>query len=73
MAKNSTHQVVVGNIGIVCDTSDENEAASVFDEYVRLSKAKYGRVANEPVILMEVFEGGTVHIVNEYTPQKENE
>ena len=45
-------KVIVGNIGMVIETSDEATARWTFDEYVKLSKEEYGRCTGEPVTLM---------------------
>lgn len=44
-------EVVVGNIGTVYDGSNGFEATKEYNQYVRLSKDNYGRVAGESVIL----------------------
>lgn len=45
------YSVVVGNIGAVYDGYDYDEAKQHYDAYVGLSKAHYGRAADESVVL----------------------
>lgn len=47
-----SYVVNVGNLGNVCDTEDFESAKLHFEEYVRLSKSGYGRVAGECVIIL---------------------
>lgn len=42
----------VGNLGNVCETEDFENAKLHFEEYVKLSKAGYGRVAGECVVIL---------------------
>ncbi len=50
------YQVIVGNIGTVCDTDSLVEAKHTFREYVRQSEKGYGRSAGEPVTIMDSNE-----------------
>lgn len=59
-----TYELIVGNIGTVYRGSLETTARKEFNEYVRLSKAGYGRVAGEPVTL---FKDG--EIIKEHAPE----
>ena len=68
MRLHTDYAVVVGNIGTVYEGSGMLFASRVFDEYVLLSKALYGRVSNEPVTM---FANGS--IVAEYQPENHNE
>lgn len=45
-------KVIVGNIGVVIETADEQTARWTFDEYVKLSNEPYGRCTGEPVTFM---------------------
>ena len=56
------YQVIVGNIGTVCDTNCPIEANTAWGEYRRQSLSGYGRAAHEDVtklrdgeIVMEHF------------------
>ena len=46
-------QVVVGNIGQVCDESNAMKAWATYQAYIAISKAKHGRGAGEPVTLFD--------------------
>ena len=48
--------VIVGNVGQVHEGSVKAEAVRIYKEYVSLSKAKYGRVSQEPVTLFADHE-----------------
>ena len=55
----SNHQILVGNIGIACDTASAKEARSAFNEYVSQSKTSYGRAGGENVTWLkngEIFK-----------------
>lgn len=43
------YQVLVGNIGTVYEGNKFFEANKVYNDYVRLSKQKFGRAAGEDV------------------------
>ena len=58
------YEVTVGNIGTVYRGALETTARTEFNEYVRLSKAGFGRVAGEPVTL---FKDG--EIIKEHAPE----
>jgi len=47
------YQVIVGNIGTVCDTDDLAEATGEYEEYARFSRNGIGRSSGEPVTLFE--------------------
>ena len=49
-------QVVVGNIGHVYDGSNYMQARACYADYVKQSKAGYGRAAGEPVTLFHKGE-----------------
>jgi hypothetical protein len=46
------YQVIVGNVGTVCDTNRHSLAVAEFDAYVKQSKAGHGRAAGEMVSFM---------------------
>lgn len=46
------YQVIVGNIGTVYSGNTEQTACDIFDEYVKMSQAPYGRASGESVTLM---------------------
>jgi hypothetical protein len=50
------YQVIVGNIGTVYDDDDDQEALSIYIEYVKMSKDGYGRAGGEDVTLFEFGE-----------------
>ena len=52
----SKFEVYVGNIGMVYDGNNKEEAKKVFVEYVEQSTMKYGRASNEDVTLFEEGE-----------------
>ena len=55
----SKHQILVGNIGIACDTASAKEARSAFNEYISQSKSDYGRAGGETVTWLkngEIFK-----------------
>jgi hypothetical protein len=56
-------ELIVGNLGTVYSGTDGFHAIVDFNEYVKMSKDGYGRVAGEPVTL---FKNGEVH--KEYEP-----
>ena len=56
-------EVIVGNIGCVYRTSNRRDAADRYKQYVKQSKAGYGRAAGEPVTL---FTDGELE--KEHTP-----
>jgi len=45
------YTVVVGNIGTVLETNNEEEAFETYREYVEMSKDNYGRAAGEDVVV----------------------
>lgn len=47
------YQVIVGNIGIVCDTDDLADAIDKYEDYVLYSGHCFGRASGEPVTLFE--------------------
>jgi len=47
------YELIVGNIGTVYRGPLETTARMEFNEYVRLSKAGYGRVSGEPVTMFK--------------------
>lgn len=47
------YQIIVSNIGQVCDTDIEESAESVFFHYVGQSRNKIGRAAGESVTMIE--------------------
>jgi hypothetical protein len=51
MSKKNLYTVNVGNIGNI-DCVNHTEAKQTFTEYVKQSKAGYGRAGNEPVALL---------------------
>ena len=59
-------EVIVGNIGTVYAGTNGFDALSLYNTYLGLSKRAYGRVANEPVVLVKDEE---VH--KEYVPCQE--
>jgi hypothetical protein len=61
-------QVVVGNIGHVYDGSNYTQARAVYNQYVKLSRANYGRASGEPVTLFHRDE-----IRAEYFPPSRGE
>lgn len=48
------YTVVVGNIGQVYEGNSPILARCTYREYVELSKAKYGRISQEPVTLFHL-------------------
>jgi len=50
--------LVVGNVGTFRYGSNGFEAVKDYNDYVKMSKANYGRVAGESVIL---FKNGEIH------------
>jgi len=46
------YEVIAVNIGTVYDGTDQAKAQEAFDDYIRLSKAGYGRVGGEDVIML---------------------
>lgn len=50
--KTTDYTVVVGNVGRVVDTTDEEVARKTYEEYVGLSKQGNGRCAGEGVVMM---------------------
>jgi hypothetical protein len=46
------YEVIVGNIGLVCDTDNRSVANNVFDEYVDSSKNGRGKAFNEEVTML---------------------
>ena len=49
MPEEKRHTVIVGNIGMVYDGTDANEAIENYLEYASQSRRNYGRAAGEPV------------------------
>lgn len=47
------YQVIVGNIGTVCDTDDRADAIDEYEDYVLFSEQGHGRASGEPVTLFE--------------------
>jgi hypothetical protein len=47
------YEVYVGNIGMVYNGDNEEDARLAFDDYVLQSTAGYGRASDEDVTLME--------------------
>jgi YgiT-type zinc finger domain-containing protein len=47
------YQVIVGNIGEVCDHNDEEMAHLTYEEYVSQSKMESGKASGEAVTLIE--------------------
>ncbi len=47
------YQVIVGNIGTTYTGDDYHEALRQYGEYKRQSKARYGRCAGEPVVILQ--------------------
>ena len=58
------YQVIVGNMGSVCDTDSERIAKNHYRDYVAQSTADHGRASGEPVTLMHDGEP-----VQEFRPQ----
>lgn len=52
IAKMPNCEVIVGNLGIVYDGNDAEDAQREFDEYVRMSKTGRGRAGGEGVVLL---------------------
>lgn len=52
-----TFEVIVGNIGTVYSGNSAKEAASAYNDYVRMSKGNVGRAAGEEVTM---FKGGDI-------------
>lgn len=48
----TTHEIIVGNIGAVYVGGEWSSAMATFNEYVRASKAKFGRASGENVTWM---------------------
>lgn len=48
-----TYEVIVGNLGLVHNSEDEEAAQRAWRDYAELSASGYGRVANEPVTLLK--------------------
>lgn len=46
------YQVIVGNIGTICDTNDKSEAAMEYEICVSQSKSSVGRIGGEDVTMM---------------------
>jgi len=44
--------VICENIGHVCTGSNKEKANKIFNDYVEMSKKKYGRASQENVVLM---------------------
>lgn len=67
-------QVLVGNIGMVYEGGDIDEANRVFSDYVELSKSEYGRAGGEQVILFcDADDRGYMDVEAEYCPDDEGE
>jgi hypothetical protein len=45
-------QLIVGNIGTVCDTSCPRTVVQEYKEYIDLSNREFGRASGEDVTLM---------------------
>lgn len=45
--------VIVGNVGIVYEGKDENEATTTYREYVQQSDSGHGRAGGEPVAILK--------------------
>lgn len=48
----TTHQIIVGNVGTVCTTTDNDLAFKEFDAWTKKAKQSVGRAASEPVTWM---------------------
>ncbi len=67
-------QVFVGNIGMVFEGKDAEEARDVYDRYVESSKAPYGRASGEPVTMFCESGGqGLFDVEKEYYPEEYDE
>jgi hypothetical protein len=70
------YQVIVGNIGTVCNDTDKNVAQIIYHDYVRMSKlCETGRVSGEAVTLMEDGEPiedhlGWRHLFENYSEEE---
>jgi len=64
------YQVVVGNIGHVLDSDNGREAMRTYREYIRQSKAEYGRASGEPVTLFADGEIRAEYFAPKYPPSK---
>ena len=51
------YQVMVSNIGTVCDTDERGEALDSYIEYMRASRDGYGKTGGESVVL---FNNGEI-------------
>jgi|WetSurSiteA1Bulk_404760.scaffolds.fasta_scaffold29689_3 hypothetical protein len=51
--KHNEYELIVGNIGLAHRGGSINVAVVRFNEYKRLSKANYGRIAGESVALFK--------------------
>ena len=49
-----SYTLIVGNVGSVAESDHLEVMVPLFDEYVRMSVAGYGRVAGEPVVLLGI-------------------
>jgi hypothetical protein len=64
----STWEVMVSNIGRVFEGTNGFEARATYNQYIRLSKAQYGRASGEGVTLWRDGE-----ITAEYSPHDDAE
>jgi len=52
-ASGKRYEVLVGNIGMVHEGHDREEAETIFHQYVELSEKGVGRMGGEDVVLLE--------------------
>ena len=70
MKKKYLYYVIVGNLGYVFDSHNKREANKEYNDYVKLSKASYGRASNEQVTLMATdLIKETDDVLREYFPK----
>lgn len=68
----SRYSIIIGNIGTI-DCQTKNAGMKDFADYVRQSKAGYGRAAGEPVTLFDNDNGEIVREYNEGENVKKEE
>lgn len=56
------YQVVVSNLGTVCNTDSKDHANDQFEEFVRMSKLPHGRASGEAVTLFTIGEPTREHL-----------
>lgn len=61
------YQVIVGNVGTVCDTDCPIEANTAWGEYRRQSQAGAGRAAHENVTMLKSDKIVREYICQDYT------